>query len=192
MSQNLNVLLKIIHKIFIVTWWLVLQFFIGKKKEIFLNEPCVDDKFLEGSYNKIIEGSDVSINNDNVISSEFEVSPKKEKIEQFAKKILEDWFFSNKEYPYASKADIVELISKTHLDEKSIRRWLYNKRYRTQTHQRKGFSEIDKKVLLEFFHNQNNHPGPADLELLGKILQKDEKKIRSWFNIMRHRKKNQN
>ena len=77
MSQNLNVLLKIIHKIFIVTWWLVLQFFIGKKKEIFLNEPCVDDKFLEGSYNKNIEGSDVSINNDNVISSEFEVSPKK-------------------------------------------------------------------------------------------------------------------
>jgi hypothetical protein len=26
---------------------------------------------------------------------------------------------------------------------------------------------------------------------LSKILQKDEKKIRSWFNIMRHRKKNQ-
>ncbi len=159
-----------------MTWWLVLQFFIGKKKEPFLQEPCFDDKFSEGSYNKIIVGSDLSINNDNEIRNEFEVSPKKEKIEQFAKKILEAWFLSNKEYPYASKQDILELISKTQLDEKSIRRWLYNKRYRTQTHQRKGFNEIDKKELLEFFQNQNNHPGPADLELLSKILQKDEKK----------------
>jgi hypothetical protein len=63
----------------------------------------------------------------------------------------------------------LELISKTQSDEKSIRRWLYNKRYRTQTHQRKGFNDIDKKVLLQFFQNQNNHPGPADLELLSII-----------------------
>jgi hypothetical protein len=75
MSQNVNVLLKIIQKIFIVTWWLVLQFFTGKKKEPFLQVPCVDDKISESYYNKIIEESDVSINNDNEISSEFEVSP---------------------------------------------------------------------------------------------------------------------
>jgi hypothetical protein len=42
---------------------------------------------------------------------------------------------------------------------------------------------------MRFFDNQTNHPGPADLSLLAQLIQKDSKKIQTWFARQRFFKK---
>jgi hypothetical protein len=63
-----------------------------------------------------------------------------------------------------------EIFSITGLSEKQIKRWLENKRSKLETKPYKCFTPDEKKILLEFFQNQNNHPGPADLFYLSSII----------------------
>ena len=108
-----------------------------------------------------------------------------------AKRILETWWENNKEYPFASKTDITELSIRTQLDEKKITNWLNNKRMRSKILEkpRKCFTENDKQILSNFFTTRTENPGLNDLILLSKIINKDEKKIRAWFNRQRYQKK---
>jgi len=42
---------------------------------------------------------------------------------------------------------------------------------------------------LDFFNNNSNHPGPADISVLANLVGKDTKKIESWFSRQRFLKK---
>ena len=101
-----------------------------------------------------------------------------------AKSVLDDWYKKHESYPYASAKDIDSLSLITNLEAKQIRRWLENKRKNKEnsTKYREKFSMAEKTVLKTFFQTKSNHPGPQDLHYLQNCLNKDEKKIRAWFN----------
>jgi hypothetical protein len=44
------------------------------------------------------------------------------------------------------------------------------------------FTDEDNTILIRLFDNQTKHHGPADLSLLAQLIQKDSKKIQTWFN----------
>ena len=113
-----------------------------------------------------------------------------------AKEILEIWFEHNRSHPYASQSDITELAIKTNSDHKKIKKWLANKRMRLKQQAEikpfKCFTEDDKSKLIHFYQTISNHPGPADFTMLAKVIDKDVKKIRQWFNNQRFKERQQN
>jgi hypothetical protein len=122
------------------------------------------------------------------------VKKKKRAVLSFASKaVLENWFHENKSHPYAKKETLIQLSVKTGIPEFKIQRWIEHKRSvltkDTNIKPHLYFSINDKKILVNFFQNQTSHPGPGDLTLLSKILGKDEKKIREWFNNQRYKAK---
>ena len=111
-----------------------------------------------------------------------------------SKMILENWFETNKSHPYATKTDLRILELKTFINKQKIKKWIENKRAHsiqtTLSHQRLIFSKEEKIILEDFFNLKTNYPGPEDLSYLAIIIQKDIKKIRSWFNNQRYKVKN--
>ena len=95
--------------------------------------------------------------------SESPAKHKKTRIENRNKDILEAWFHNNISCPYASKFEISRLVLLTGIESKKIKWWLNNKRNRSQIKPRKLFTDEDNAILMRFFDNQTNHPGPADL-----------------------------
>lgn len=117
---------------------------------------------------------------------------KKECIERRFKRILEAWYKDNMMHPYASKTELQELHLVTGLEKKKIKRWLDNRRVKqskTEDKPRKLFSSEEKNILLSFFKNTSEHPGPADLSMLANLIEKDSKKIQQWFARQRFLKK---
>lgn len=126
---------------------------------------------------------------------------RKEKLvkSDISKKILESWFEVNKNHPYVTQSVIIELSLKTNLDFDSVKRWIENKRTRTKdlsvvkgtknNRANQYFTCEDNAILKNFYKFKSNHPGPKDLELLKTLIEKDEKKIRNWFNLERFRQK---
>jgi hypothetical protein len=107
--------------------------------------------------------------------------------------MLEKWFEENISHPYASINTLSQLSLKTVLAEYKKQRWIeYQK---TVLVKKKNltpylyFFKEDKKILYNFFQNQSFHPGPSDLTLLSKVLDRDEKKIRTWLNNQRFKQK---
>lgn len=130
----------------------------------------------------------------NHVPEESEVLRKKRDVlTNKTKIILEKWFEENISHPYASKVTLFQLSLKTGVAEYKLQRWIEYKR--TVTSEKKNgkpyvyFSIEDKKILRNFFDNQCKHPGPGDLTFLSKILEKDEKKIRTWFTNQRFKLK---
>jgi hypothetical protein len=75
--------------------------------------------------------------------------------------------------PYALKTELQEFHLVTGL-EKKIKRWLDNKRVKqskTEDKPRKLFSSEEKNILLSFFKNTSEHPGPADLSMLANLIE---------------------
>jgi hypothetical protein len=129
--------------------------------------------------NEIIELSKISKTIEN----------KHSRINNRNKEILEAWYKNNITHPYASKNEIKELVLLTGLEENRIKRWLDNKRIKSKIKPRKLFTAEDTSILMKFFEKQTDHPGPADLTLLANLIQKDSKKIQSWFARQRFLKK---
>jgi hypothetical protein len=82
-------------------------------------------------------------------------------------------------HPYASKTELQELHLVTGLEKKKIKRWMDNRRVKqSKTEDKPGklFSSEEKNILLSFFKNTSEHPGPADLSMLANLIEKDSKK----------------
>ena len=107
---------------------------------------------------------------------------------------MANWFETIKSHPYATKTDLRILKLKTFINKQKTRKWIENKRAHSIqasfSHQRFIFSKEEKIILEDFFNLKTNHPGPEDLSYLAIIIQKDLKKIRSWFKNQRHKVKN--
>jgi len=63
-------------------------------------------------------------------------------------RILKDWYALNSEMPYASDEQVSELAKSTKLNEKSVRKWLSNKRSRKNNTNSLGKVVAFKKELL--------------------------------------------
>ena len=90
------------------------------------------------------------------------------------------------DYPFAKRADIMDLSLKTGLEGKKISQWLHHQRKRSNkllfSKPRKCFAANEIIILEKYYTTQTTHPGPKDLELLAKLINKDAEKIRAWFN----------
>ncbi len=103
----------------------------------------------------------------------------------------------HKNHPYAKSTDLLELSQQTQMEISRIKKWLHNQRVRRIQKMglqkpSKYFTIEDKKILQNFFSTISSRPGPEDLANLAKMMQKDEKKIRSWFNNARFGKSKKN
>ena len=109
------------------------------------------------------------------------------------RKTLENWFELHKNYPYATKSELINLSLITNYDIKKVKRWLENKRRKSKEvfllRPGKLFNDEDKQIMQNFFKNKSDHPGPDDLDFLENIIQKDKKQIRNWFNHERFKSK---
>ena len=118
--------------------------------------------------------------------------PKKKFIQKHSKEILEAWYRDNIMHPYASISEMNELHLLTGFEHIRIKRWLENRRIKqskTETKPRKLFTPGEKSILLDFFNNNSNHHGPADISVSANLVGKDSKKIESWFSRQRFLKK---
>lgn len=101
-----------------------------------------------------------------------------------ARKFLEDWLEKHKNNPYPTSFELLKLWKETGVEVDIIKTWFKNKRSRSQDIVKKSshyFSIEEKKFLNSYFNNKNIHPGPLELAELSRLLNKDDKKIRSWF-----------
>jgi hypothetical protein len=108
------------------------------------------------------------------------------------KKHLQDWFNKNKSHPYASKFDLKQLSKETGLSEIQISDWVNNMRKRKiefKIPRQEYFTIQDKQIMLQFFDEISNRPGPSDLDQLSRAISKDTRKIRSFFNSERFKRK---
>jgi hypothetical protein len=48
-------------------------------------------------------------------------------------------------------------------------------------------SKTFKYFTQEYYNKVSKHPGATDLIKLSKILKKDKKKVRAWFNYQRYK-----
>ena len=95
--------------------------------------------------------------------------------------ILETWFAININYPYASPTDFEHLSILTGLDVEKIKKWLSNARSKLEIKPRKVFSLSDVQILMNNCNSHTNQPGPADLQFLSELLQKESNQIKYWF-----------
>jgi hypothetical protein len=106
---------------------------------------------------------------------------------------LLNWFEVNKLNPYPSNSDLDFLALKTKLKENKIKKWIGNRRTRSNIKKSDAngthLSNEDRSIMKTFYSTKRNHPGPDDLLLLERVTQKDRNKIRQWFNNERFREK---
>ena len=122
----------------------------------------------------------------------FPFSGNKTKIttDKIAKIELENWFQSNQLHPYATNDEIRILAIKTNMDEKKIKKWIENKRARSNMEENSRFRYFTKNettILKNYYNTKTKQPNPEDLIILEKAIQKDKLKIRAWFNNQRFR-----
>ena len=87
--------------------------------------------------------------------------------------------------------EIDQLSSITKLEREKIKRWLENKRRSKKIPTRRNHLTSEEKFILQnYFETTTDHPGPQDLNYLKGVINKDEKKIRAWFNQERYKLKN--
>ena len=93
-----------------------------------------------------------------------------------------------------SVSQLIDISEKTQLQLSQIQNWFKNKRRKMKKNGQvslnsDSFTNEDKIVLIEFFKNKTDHPGPDNLSTLSVSLKKDMKKIRQWFAFQRFKKK---
>lgn len=97
--------------------------------------------------------------------------------------VLEDWFESNKEEPYATHEVKTELALKTKLSLEQVSCWMDNKRasIKKKKTTRNFRFEPKKRVVLKDFFAQNQKPNKQDIQHLMLLTGLTEKQIASWF-----------
>jgi hypothetical protein len=107
------------------------------------------------------------------------------------KQILESWFATNKENPYASKNELEDLQALTSLDGRVIKRWLDNRRCKLRkTGEIKlkcsNFEKEAQLYLSNYFHRKTQSPDKNQIESISIELKCGTKKVEKWF-IQRRR-----
>lgn len=123
------------------------------------------------------------------------IKKKYKKISKAQNKLLKEWFANNLNNPYATKIIKKELSNKTSLTTKQVTSWLQNHRKKnkkkTQS-KKKGISEDQRDMLIEYFQKKNKNPRSIELNELSELLNLDNHKISRWFAFERFKLKKLN
>ena len=106
--------------------------------------------------------------------------------------MLEEWFFNNKNNPYASYRNKIELSKKTNLTVNQVSKWLVKRRKKNkEQYNGKSRLSLDAKLILKnHFETISANPNKEQLNKLSNSLDISEKKISQWFAKKRFEKKN--
>lgn len=100
-----------------------------------------------------------------------------------SKKILEEWFTNNIQYPYPSDKTKNELAKLSKLNVKQITNWFVERRRKLKRKESMVSNRlsIDKKIALQIFFKKKQKPGPLELSMIAKQLDLSQKRVSAWF-----------